>query len=116
MEVRHQPRLAGDQLEQGVVDLDAVQRRQAQALEARLRGKQALAEAAKPAFIVRNVDAGEDDLLRPAVDLPRDGVPDRFERQRTAWPTRLPDRAEGAAVVAAGLDGDETFHLVHEAG
>ena len=49
MEVRHQPRLAGDQLEQGVVDLDAVERRQAQALEPRLGGKQALAKAAEAA-------------------------------------------------------------------
>ena len=50
MEMRHQARLAGDQLEQGLVDLDAVERRQAQALEARVGGKQALAQLAEPAF------------------------------------------------------------------
>ncbi len=44
MEVRHQPRLAGDQLEQGVVDLDAVERGQAQALQPRLGRKQPLAQ------------------------------------------------------------------------
>ena len=47
MEVRHQPRLAGDQLEQRVVDLDAVERGQAQALQTRLGGEQALAELAR---------------------------------------------------------------------
>jgi hypothetical protein len=36
MEVWHQPRLTGNQLEQGLVDLDAVERRKAQALQARL--------------------------------------------------------------------------------
>ena len=64
MEVRHQPRLAGDQLEQGVVDLDAVERRQAQALQARLGGEQPLAQRAEAAVVVGDVDAGEDDLLR----------------------------------------------------
>ena len=49
MEMRHQPRLAGDQLEQGIVDLDAVERRQAQALKARLGGEQALAQLSEPA-------------------------------------------------------------------
>ena len=45
--MRHQPRLAGDQLEQRVVDLDAVERRQAQALQPRLGGEQALAQLAE---------------------------------------------------------------------
>ena len=49
MEVGHQPRLAGDQFEQGIVDLDAVERRQAQALQPRLGGKQALAKIAEAA-------------------------------------------------------------------
>ena len=86
MEVRHQPRLAGDQLEQRVVDLDAVERRQAQALQPRLGGEQPLAEIAEPALVIGDVDAGEDDLLGAAVDLARDGVADRFERQRHAGP------------------------------
>ena len=47
MEMRHQPRLAGDQLEQGLVDLDAVERRQAQALETRAR-RRAGAGKARP--------------------------------------------------------------------
>ncbi len=44
VEVRHEPRLARDQLEQGVVDLDAVERGQAQAPEARLGGQEPLAK------------------------------------------------------------------------
>src|SRR5436190_17285618 len=106
MEMRHQPRLAGNQLEQSIVDLDAVERRQAQALQARLGRKQALAERAQAAIIVGDVDAGEDDLPGAAVDLACDRVADRLERQRSAGPTSGPDRAEGAAVVAAGLDRD----------
>ena len=49
MEVRHQPWLSGDQLEQRLVDLDAVERGQAQPLKARLGGEQALAEVAEAA-------------------------------------------------------------------
>ena len=48
VEMRHQPRLAGDQLEQSVIDLDAVERRQAQALEPRLGSKQPLAKQTRP--------------------------------------------------------------------
>ena len=47
VEVRHQPRLARDQFEQGIVDLDAVERRQAKALQARLGGEQSLAQFAE---------------------------------------------------------------------
>src|SRR5438128_8471103 len=112
MEMRHQPRLAGDQLEQSAVNLDAVERGQARALRPRLGGEQALAEVSEPAGIVRNVHAGEDDLLRAPVDLARDGAANGFEWQRHAWSARLPDGAEGAAVVASGLHRDEAFHAV----
>ena len=112
MEMRHQPRLARDQFEQGVVDLDAVERRQAQSLEPRLGGQEALAQSPETALVIGDVDAGEDDLLRAAVDLPGNRIADRFERQGTAWSARPPDRAEGAAMVAAGLDRDEALDLV----
>ena len=69
MEMRHQPRLAGDQLEQGVVDLDAVERRQAQALKPGIGGEQALAKLAEPAFVAGDVDAGEDDFPGALVEL-----------------------------------------------
>ena len=76
-------------------------------VEARLGGEQALAQRAEAAVVIGDVDAGQHDLLRAAVDLARDRVADRLERQRAARPARLPDRAEGAAMVAAGLDRDE---------
>ena len=48
VEMRHQPRLAGDQLDESVVDLDTVERRQAQALQPWLGGEQALARGPSP--------------------------------------------------------------------
>ena len=66
MEMRQQPRLAGDQLHQRLVDLDAVERGQAQALELRQVGQQPLAQRSEPALVAGDVDPGEDDLLAPA--------------------------------------------------
>src|SRR5260370_42677196 len=99
MEMRHQPWLASDQLEQILVDLNAVERGQAQALEARLGGEQALAEITEAVLVIGDVDAGQDDFLRAAIDLAGAGVADQLERQRTAAPPRLPARAQGPAVV-----------------
>src|SRR4051794_32716017 len=109
MKMRHEPRLAGNQFEQGLVHLDAVERRQAQALQPRLGSEQALAQLAEAAGVVSDVDAGQDDLPRSAADLARDGITDRFERQRNAGSSRLPDGTESAAMIAAGLDRDEAF-------
>jgi hypothetical protein len=81
MEMRHQPRLAGDQLEQRLVDLDAVERGQAQPLEPRLGGEQALAQSPEPTPIVGDVDAGQDDFFRVPVDLAADCIADGVERQ-----------------------------------
>ena len=58
---------------------------------------------------------GQHDLFRAAVDLARNGVADQLERQRAARSARLPDRAESAAVVAAGLDGDEASDVALKA-
>src|SRR5690349_11623245 len=116
MEVRLEPRLPGDQLEQGAVDLDSVERRKTKAVQPRLRGQEALTQPAEAAVIIGNVDTGQHDLLRPAVDLAGNRVADRVEGERDAVPTRLPDRAEGAAMVAAGLHGDEAAHVAHEPG
>src|SRR4051812_23644474 len=51
VEMRHQPRLAGDQLIESVVNLDAVERRQAQGLKARLSREQPPAEVPEAALI-----------------------------------------------------------------
>ena len=47
----------------------------------RTRSKEALAERAQPAGIIGDVDAGENDFLRAAVDLACDCISDRFERE-----------------------------------
>src|SRR3954447_12672544 len=107
MEMRHQPRFARNQLEQQIVDLDAVQRRQSQASETRLRLQQALAQIAEAPGIIGYIYTGQHDLFRAAIGLASDSIANRFERQRDAWPARLPDGAKGAAVVAAGLHRDE---------
>src|SRR5690606_22977691 len=61
-------------------------------------------------------DAGEDDFAGSAVELARDRVADGSEGKGSARSPRLPDRAEGAAMVAAGLDGDEAAYPLAEAG
>ena len=86
MEVRHQPLLTGDQLEQRLVDFDAVERREAQPLEPRLGDQQSLAQIPKPAFVIGDIHSGEDDLLRAPVDFAGDRIADRFERERSAGP------------------------------
>ena len=47
--------------------------------QARLAHEQSLTERAKANFIVGDVDAGEDDLLRAAVDLSCHGIADSLE-------------------------------------
>src|SRR5258705_1333823 len=66
--------------------------------------------------MVGDVDARQHNLLRAAVELAGDGVADRFEGQGPARSARLPDRTEGAAMVAASLDRDEALDLVEQAG
>src|SRR5947208_15072324 len=114
MEMWHQPRLAADQLHQRAIDFDAVQRRQAQTPQPRLTGKQVLAKLSQAALVVSDVHAGEDDFLRAAVDLARYRIADCFKRERHAWSARLPDRTEGATVVAARLHRDEAADVPHE--
>ena len=118
VKVRHQPGIARDQLEERIVDLDAVERRQAKTSQGRDGCEQPLAQFAQTrAFmaVARDVDAGEDDFFRAAIKLAHDRVADRFERQRAARPARLPDGAEGTAMIAAGLDRDEASHVAEEA-
>ena len=116
MEMRHQPRLAGDQLEQRARRSRCCRARTgAGAVRRGSAASRRWQSAAETALIIGDVDAGEHDFLRAAVDLARDGVADRLEGQGDAWPARLPDRAEGAAMVAAGLHRDEASDVAMEA-
>src|SRR5215207_6687653 len=65
-------------------------------------------------LVAGDVDAGEDDFPRAALKLAYDRVADDFERQRTARPACLPDGAEGAAMIATGLDRHEASHMAEE--
>src|SRR6185437_14822293 len=119
MKVRQKPRLARNQLKEGLVHFDPVERREPQTLQSRFGDEQPLAQHAKAALastslrtgIIRNVDAGEHDLLCPPVDLASDGIADDLERKRDTRAACLPDRAEGTAMVAARLDRNEAPHM-----
>ena len=111
MEMRQQPRLAGDQLEQGRRRSRCCRARTGAGAAGAARRRAGAGTACRaPPVIAGDVDPGEDDLLRAGVQFARDRVAHRLERQRPARPARLPDRAEGAAMVAAGLDRDEAAH------
>ena len=110
MKVRHQPGLARDQFHQRFVDLNAVQRREPQALEGREVTQQTLTQQTETALDTRNIDPGQHDLARAGGKLALDRLAHCFVRSRPARPTRAPDGAEGAAVIATGLDRDETPH------
>jgi hypothetical protein len=110
MEMGQQPRLARGQLHQRFVDLDAVERREAEAIELWQIGQQPLAKRSEASVVAGDVDAGEDDLPGPGVQLERHRIAHRFIGQRSAGPAGLPDRAEGAAMIAAGLHRNEAAH------
>jgi hypothetical protein len=117
VEVRHQTRLAGDQFKQRLIDLDAVERRQAKATERRDCSQELLAQKSQThAFMIvaRDVDAGEGDFLRASRQLSFNGFADRLEGKRLAGPACLPDGAEGAAMVAPVLNGNEASHMAEE--
>src|SRR5262249_10842956 len=116
MEMRQQSWLAGDQFKQRIVDLNAVERGQAQAMQPGLRREQALAQRAETACVVSNIDPGEDDFPRSAVNFTRYCIANSLKRQRNTGPARLPDRAESAAMIAPRLHRDKAADVAEEAG
>ena len=115
MEVGKEPLLSSDEVEQGLVHLNSVERGESQSNKPRLGSEKALAELSKSSLIICDVDAGEDDLPRAAVDFAGNCITDELEWQRTAWPAGFPDRAEGAAMIASVLDSHEASHMTLKA-
>ena len=109
VQVRHQPRLAGDRLDQPRVGLDLVDRREPQPRQVRHAGEDRGDEVAEPRRALevgapaRQVDAGQHHLVEAAVDQPRDLRDHGRRRHAARVAAAVGDDAEGAAVVAAGL-------------
>ena len=122
MEVRHEARLAGGELEQPVVHLDAVERGEAQARQLRDVAQDALdqlAEARRAGQVgpvAGDVDPGQHHLAEALVDQRLDPLDDQPGRHRAAVPAAIRDDAEGAAMVAAILHLDEGPRAFGEAG
>jgi hypothetical protein len=113
MEMRHQPRLFGDQPQEIVVDLRDVERRQPEALELRHLREQAahhLAEcgpAGKIGAERGEIDARQHELGDSGLDQRSRLADDVADRHAARRPAAVGNDAEGAAVVAALLDLDE---------
>src|SRR5579883_1951540 len=121
MKVRHQPRLLRDRAPERIVDLRRVERRETEPLELRHQIEHATDQLAQarptreiPA-IAGDVDAREDHLGEPALDL-RAHLRHYLARgYRAVVATAEGDDAESAAVVAALLHLDEAAHAALEA-
>src|SRR3954452_23505958 len=114
MEVREKSALAGDQFIERLIHLDAVERRKPQPLKPWLGREEALRKRSDGALVIGDIDAGQHDLLCAAIDLARYGIADQLEGKRSAGSARLPDRAEGAPMVATRLDRNEASHVALE--
>ena len=110
MQMRHQPLLLGDEPPQLGIDLDRIERGEAQPFELGHRGEQSadhLTEAWRPwqiGAIGGQIDPGQHDLAIAGGDKPARLFGDGAHRYRSAGPARVGDDAKGAAVVAALLD------------
>ena len=107
MQMRHQPLVGGERVEQVGVGLDGIDRGQSQPLELRHLAKKSFHQQAEARRVAGDVDAGQHDLAMAALDQEarlRDHIGNRH-RSRIAAAER--DDAEGAAVVAAILDLQE---------
>ena len=110
VQVRHQPRLAGDRLDEPRVGLDRVDRGEPQPrqVRARRRGSPATRSPSRGVALevgapARQVDAGQHHLVEAAVDQPADLLDHRGDRHAARVAAAVGDDAEGAAVVAAVL-------------
>ncbi len=118
VDVRHDPRLARDKIEQPVVDLDRIERRQPQPLELRDMAQDSLDQrgerrrARQVGAIAGQVDAGQHDFAVTGIDQRRDPVDHRAGGHRPAVAAPMRDHAEGAAMVAAILDLDKGADMV----
>ena len=109
VQMRHQPRLCRDRLDETRVGLDQIDRRQPQTRQVRNTGqytRHQVAEARRAAQIgapTRQVDAGQHHLVQPTVAQPRHLRHDGRGRYAARIAAAVGDDAEGATVVAAVL-------------
>ena len=113
MQMRHEPRLVGERIEQVLIGLDRIDRRDAQAFELRnvlqdlphQRPEPRAARQVRP--IARDVDTGQHHLAVAVLGelaYLRDHV---AHRDRARVPAAIGNDAKGAAVIAAVLNLDE---------
>ena len=109
VQVRHQPRLAGDRLDQQRVRLDGVDGREPQPRQVRHGHQDRRHQIAEPPSALeigapaRQVHAGQHHLVEPAAHQPRDLRDHRFRRHAARVSPAVGNDAEGAAMVTAGL-------------
>ena len=109
MQMRHQPRLVGERVEQIAVGLDRIDRGQPQPLKLRHVLEDLLHQRAEPRrarqvrAVAGDVDAGEHDLAIAALDQPAHLRHHLAHRHRARIAAAEGNDAEGAAVVAAVL-------------
>ena len=114
MQMRHQPRLGGDGVEQIVVGLDRIDRGQPQALHVGhllagcvLTSLPSFGAPGRSAPKAGHVDAGQHDLGIAVAGQPLDLLDHGAHRHRARIAAAIGDDAEGAAMVAAVLHLDE---------
>src|SRR5580700_3705941 len=109
MQMRHQPRLIGEERPQRLVDLAWIHRGESEPRQFRHRGEQPARDlperrpARQVGAIGGQIDPGQHDLARPGRDQRAPLRDDRVERYRAARPPRVGNNAEGAAMIAALL-------------
>ena len=109
MQMRHQPLLIRDHVEQIAIDLDLIDRRNPQALQIRhmpqdlLRQQAEFRRARQIRAIARQIDTGQHDLGMAALDQRADLGHHRAHRHRPRIAAAIGNNAEGTAVIAAVL-------------
>ena len=109
MQMRHQPLVVGDDIEQIAIGLDGIDRRNPQALQFRHMPQDLLCQlpelrrARQIGAVAREIDAGQHDLGMAALDQRADLIDHRAHRHRARIAAAIGDDAEGAAVIAAVL-------------
>ena len=109
MQMRHQPLVVGDGVEQIAIGLDRIDRGNPQPLQLRHMPQDLLCQlpelrrARQIGAVAREVDAGQHDLGMAALDQRADLLDHRAHRHRARIAAAVGNDAEGAAVVAAVL-------------
>src|ERR1700689_1594649 len=118
MQMRHEPRLLGYRVEQVVIRLDTIDRGQPQPGEIWRCAQYRFHQPAEPrsavdvAAVGGEIDAGQDDLVKTLRDAIPRGGDDLVRGRRARRAATVGDDAEGAAMVAAGLNGKKRAGVI----